>query len=100
MTAWLHIIGFGEGDPLPPLPPADIILGPARAIERLSRSTSPLAGEAGRGGAVTNKLEPWRSLKLEAMIAQTLEHRGTHTLLLASGDPPWFGFGAPLERHL
>jgi precorrin-6B C5,15-methyltransferase / cobalt-precorrin-6B C5,C15-methyltransferase len=100
MTAWLHIVGFGEGDPLPPLPPADIILGPARAIERLSRSTSPLAGEAGRGGAVTSKLEPWRSLKLDAMIAQTLEHRGTPTILLASGDPLWFGFGATLARHL
>jgi precorrin-6Y C5,15-methyltransferase (decarboxylating) len=34
------------------------------------------------------------------MIAQTLEHRGTPTVLLASGDPLWFGFGATLSRHL
>ena len=34
------------------------------------------------------------------MLAQTLEHRGTPTVLLASGDPLWFGFGATLARHL
>jgi len=89
VTPWLHVIGFGEGA-LPALPPAEIILGPARAISRLT-------GEAREGGPI---LEPWRSLKLDAMIAQTLEHRGTPTLLLASGDPLWFGFGATLNRHL
>ena len=108
---WLHIIGFGEGD-LPPLPHAQTILGPARAIERLARSqTSPLAGEvaqlepkarseARRGGDAGNQLIPWRSPKLDSMIAQTLEHRGAPTILLASGDPLWFGFGATLTRHL
>jgi precorrin-6Y C5,15-methyltransferase (decarboxylating) len=45
-------------------------------------------------------MEPWRSMKLDAMIAQTLEHRGHPTILLASGDPLWFGFGATLSRHL
>lgn len=111
MTEWLHIIGFGEGDPLPTLPHAQTILGPTRAIERLSQRTSPLAGEvaqlepkarseARRGGATSTILQPWRSPKLESMIAQTLEHRGTPTILLASGDPLWFGFGATLTRHL
>ena len=86
MTAWLDIIGFGEGDPLPVLPHDRIIIGPARVIERLDGKD--------------HKFEPWRSLKLDAMIAQTLEHRGTPTILLASGDPLWFGFGATLSRHL
>jgi len=86
VTAWLDIIGFGEGDPLPTLPHDRTIIGPARAIERLDHKV--------------RRLEPWRSLKLDAMIAQTLEHRGTPTVLLASGDPLWFGFGATLSRHL
>jgi len=101
MTAWLDIIGFGEGDPLPALPHGRTIIGPSRAIERLSRAPLPLEGR-GEGGGRPHALnfEPWRSLKLDAMIAQTLEHRGTPTVLLASGDPLWFGFGATLSRHL
>ena len=93
MTPWLTILGFGEGDPLPPIPPARIVLGPRRAIERLSSSaTNP----GGKGGP---KLQAWRSLKLDAMIAQVTELRGTPTVMLASGDPLWFGMGATLTRH-
>ena len=107
MTAWLDIIGFGESDPLPPLPHDRTIIGPSRVIERVrSESAAPsppshLSGGGARGrGPHPPRLEPWRSLKLDAMIAQTLEHRGTPTVLLASGDPLWFGFGATLSRHL
>ena len=81
MTPWLHIIGFGEGD-LPPIPHCDVIIGPQRAIDRL-----------GKGIA-------WRSMKLIDMIAQIQEHRGTSTVMLASGDPLWFGMGATLTSHL
>ncbi len=82
MTPWLTIIGFGEGDPMPPIPPCDVIVGPQRAIDRLGRGI------------------PWRSMKLDAMLAQIGELRGTPTVLLASGDPLWFGMGATLTRHL
>ena len=82
MTPWLTIIGFGEGDPMPPIPPCDVIIGPQRAIDRLGRGI------------------PWRSMKLDAMLAQIGELRGTPTVLLASGDPLWFGVGATLTRHL
>jgi precorrin-6Y C5,15-methyltransferase (decarboxylating) len=82
MTPWLTIIGFGEGDPMPPIPPCDVIIGPQRAIDRLGRGI------------------PWRSMKLDAMLAQIGELRGTPTVLLASGDPLWFGMGATLTRHL
>jgi precorrin-6Y C5,15-methyltransferase (decarboxylating) len=34
------------------------------------------------------------------MIAQVKEYRGNSTVLLASGDPLWFGIGATLRRHL
>lgn len=81
MTPWLHIIGFGEGA-LPEVPAAQVVLGPQRAIDRLGRGT------------------PWRSMKLTDMIAQVQEHRGTPTVILASGDPLWFGMGATLTRHL
>jgi precorrin-6Y C5,15-methyltransferase (decarboxylating) len=84
---WLHIVGFGEGD-LPPLPPSATIIAPARAVARLRK--------AGQGG----DLVEWRSMKLDAMLAQIMERRGTPTTLLASGDPLWFGFGATLARHL
>jgi precorrin-6Y C5,15-methyltransferase (decarboxylating) len=34
------------------------------------------------------------------MLAQVASHRGTRTIILASGDPMWFGIGATLTRHL
>ena len=81
MTAWLTIIGAGEG-PVPSLPPAEIVLGPARLRSRVPG------------------LVEWRSPKLDAMLAQIMEHRGRPTVVLASGDPMWFGLGATLARHL
>jgi precorrin-6Y C5,15-methyltransferase (decarboxylating) len=81
MTPWLHIIGFGEGE-MPAIPPCDVIIGPQRAIDRLGKGIS------------------WRSMKLVDMVAQIEEHRGTPTVMLASGDPLWFGMGATLTRHL
>ena len=90
MTAWLDVIGCGEGD-LPHIPPAKTIVGPRRTIDRLRA--------AGTTAPAANLLE-WRSLKLDAMIAQVTELRGTPTVVLASGDPLWFGIGATLTRHL
>ncbi len=113
MTPWLHIIGFGEGD-LPPIPPCDVIIGPERAISRLGSilakrevgGSSPVAKRTGEGdqpkagGGGGPKLIPWTSPKLPDMIAQITALRGTPTVLLASGDPLWFGIGATLSRHL
>lgn len=81
MIPWLTVIGAGEG-PLPPLPPGQIILGPARLRGRVPG------------------LLVWRTPTLEGMLAQVLEHRGRPTIVLASGDPMWFGIGATLARHL
>jgi precorrin-6Y C5,15-methyltransferase (decarboxylating) len=115
---WLHIIGFGEGE-LPLIPNCEVVVGPNRVIERLGLSRKAGEGDhataVGRaspfgigrtehkeadGGGGGPKLIPWRSLKLDAMISQIQEHRGTPTVLLASGDPLWFGMGATLARHL
>lgn len=81
MTAWLEILGVGEGE-LPTLPPVQTVIGPARLRNRVPN------------------LEPWRSPRLEGMLAQIEAHRGTPTLVLASGDPMWFGIGATLAKHL
>lgn len=81
MNAWLDVIGAGEGE-LPPIPPAKIVLGPARLKSRVP------------------ELVVWRQPNLEGMLAQIVEHRGTPTVALASGDPMWFGIGATLARHL
>ncbi len=37
---------------------------------------------------------------LPAMLEQLMRLRGTPTIVLASGDPMWFGIGATLTRHL
>jgi precorrin-6Y C5,15-methyltransferase (decarboxylating) len=81
VTHWLTIIGAGEGE-LPPIPPAEIILGPKRLKSRLPH------------------LVEWQSPTLEAMLAQIVALRGTPTVVLASGDPMWFGIGATLAKHL
>jgi precorrin-6Y C5,15-methyltransferase (decarboxylating) len=84
---WLRIIGFGEGE-LPALPPAETVIGPKRAIERL------------RAAGLKARLAEWRSPRLDEMISQIKELSGTPTVVLASGDPMWFGIGATLARHL
>ncbi|MEO6013547.1 MAG: precorrin-6y C5,15-methyltransferase (decarboxylating) subunit CbiE [Devosia sp.] len=81
MTHWLDIVGVGEGD-VPPLPPADTILGPARLKSRVPQ------------------LVEWVSPKIDAMFEQIMTLRGTRTLVLASGDPMWFGIGATLAKRL
>ncbi len=81
MTAWLEIVGASEGE-LPALPEGAPVIGPARFKPQLPQLTA------------------WRSLRLDDMIGQVLERRGTPTTLLVSGDPLWFGFGATLSRHL
>jgi len=85
MTAWLHIVGVGEGA-LPPLPPADTIIAPQRILDRLAA-----------GGAARRLV--WQA-PLAAMLEQVMALRGTPTLILATGDPLWFGIGATLAARL
>ncbi|WP_029042066.1 precorrin-6y C5,15-methyltransferase (decarboxylating) subunit CbiE [Cucumibacter marinus] len=91
-TPWLTVIGVTEAgtNALGPearaaIEAAEHIFGPARAI-------GPLLTEG-------KKAEAWQT-PLEAMIAQLMAVRGTSTVVLATGDPMWFGMGATLARHL
>ncbi|UJQ93203.1 precorrin-6y C5,15-methyltransferase (decarboxylating) subunit CbiE [Mariluticola halotolerans] len=91
MSAWLHIIGVTEQglEALPPaqralLDSAETILGPQRLLP---------------DSAGTQNVMAWQT-PLSAMIEQVLAARGSQTIVLATGDPNWFGIGVTLGRHL
>jgi precorrin-6Y C5,15-methyltransferase (decarboxylating) len=76
VTHWLDVIGAGEGA----LP--EVVLGPTRLKSRVPH------------------LVEWQSPTLETMLAQIVALRGTPTVVLATGDPMWFGIGATLAKHI
>ncbi|WDR06594.1 precorrin-6y C5,15-methyltransferase (decarboxylating) subunit CbiE [Devosia rhodophyticola] len=87
MSKWLDIVGVGEHG-LANLPPgvqaivaaADTIIGPPRFADGDPRHV------------------PWQS-PLSAMLDQIDAQRGKPTLILATGDPMWFGIGATLAKR-
>ena len=89
---WLTIIGLGDDGPdgLPPaslraLETAEVVTGAARHLALL-----PDLGARGR---------VWPVPFAEG-IAPLLALRGRRVVMLASGDPFWFGAGSVLARHL
>lgn len=91
MNPWLHIIGLSERgvDTLDPaslaiIDAAETVLGPQRFLPE---------------GEGTQNVIAWQS-PLSAMIEQVLAARGSQTVILATGDPNWFGIGASLDKHL
>jgi len=86
---WLSVLGLGE-DGLEGLPnasrqlleTAEVIFGGPRHLELVQ------AGARGK---------PW---PVPFDIAPVLEHRGRPTVVLASGDPFWFGAGSMLAERL
>jgi precorrin-6B C5,15-methyltransferase / cobalt-precorrin-6B C5,C15-methyltransferase len=113
-TAMRRIIGFAE-----------TIVGPARLLaelqpvleesgepvdaELVSRSSFDAVSRALLGMPETEAVEPqggdgpalleWQT-PIEAMIEQVKRLRDSPTVILATGDPMWFGIGATLARHL
>jgi precorrin-6Y C5,15-methyltransferase (decarboxylating) len=86
---WLTIIGLSEDGP-EALPPASrAALARARVIFGGPRHLA-LAGTGDRG-------QPW-PVPFDA--TPVLAHRGNPTVVLASGDPFWFGAGGSLMAHL
>lgn len=89
---WLCIVGLGEDGPdgLPPashraLQEAEIVMGPPRHLALL--------------GQLQAKAIPW-PVPFADGVPVLLSHRGKRVVVLASGDPFWFGAGAVLARHL
>ena len=91
MTAWLSIVGIGE----------DGLAGLSPAARTLVETAETLVGGARHlamvppGGA---ERLPWRQPFADS-IAALAAHRGRRVVVLASGDPMWFGAGAVLARH-
>ena len=90
---WLDIVGV-SGQGIGALPPctlkmiehADTLFGACRFLNALP----PVSGQ--------NRFE-WMS-PFSRSLDVILSQRGTPTLVLASGDPNWFGIGATLARRL
>lgn len=89
---WLTIIGIGEDGPDGLSPAARAALDRAAFVTGAPRHLAllpPLKAE----------LLPWPA-PFEQGIAPLLARRGEATVMLASGDPFWFGAGSTVTRHL
>ena len=91
MTAWLTIVGIGD-DGLAGLSPAARTI--VETAETLVGGVRHLA-MVPSGGA---ERLPWRQPFADS-IAAIAARRGRRVVVLASGDPMWFGAGAVLARH-
>ena len=91
-TPWLTIVGLGEDGPdgLPTasreaILKAEIVMGPARHLDLL--------------GETSAQTIPW-PVPFSDGIDMLLGLRGQRVVVLASGDPFWFGAGTTLTRRL
>ncbi|MGJ8527535.1 precorrin-6y C5,15-methyltransferase (decarboxylating) subunit CbiE [Maritalea sp.] len=89
---WLNVVGvtaLGTHSLAPEqqalLDQAKIIVGPPRSLPKV-RDTD-------------DRFVVWES-PLDNMVKQILSYRGTPTVILATGDPTWYGIGATLTAHL
>ncbi|HXP06477.1 MAG TPA: precorrin-6y C5,15-methyltransferase (decarboxylating) subunit CbiE [Stellaceae bacterium] len=91
MTAWLTIIGIGD----------DGLAGLAPAARALVETAEVIVGGARHLAMVPDSAAdrlPWRQ-PFSDSIAAIAAHRGRRVVVLASGDPMWFGAGAILARR-
>ena len=86
---WLTIIGLGEDGPLSLSPASNHALVKAKAVFGGARHLAYV--DAGR------KAHPW---PVPFDPTPVLAFRGQPTVVLASGDPFWFGAGGSLMAHL
>jgi precorrin-6B C5,15-methyltransferase / cobalt-precorrin-6B C5,C15-methyltransferase len=87
--AWLTLIGLGEDGPAGLSAASRDALGRAEVIFGGPRHLA-LVGAGGRG-------QPW---PVPFDVAPVLAARGRAVVVLASGDPFWFGAGGSLRAHL
>ena len=90
MTHWLDIVGLGEGGAAAIAPAVAALLASAKIVIGPERLLSLAPTQAQR--------IPWQA-PLDAMLAQLDALRGTPAVLLATGDPMWFGIGATLAKR-
>ncbi len=90
---WLHVIGLGENglagiDPTAKklIDDASYVLGPKRLLDRLPAQI---------GQNEPQQRVVWKS-PFASMIEQIKLRQGRPTIILASGDPNWFGIGSSL----
>jgi precorrin-6Y C5,15-methyltransferase (decarboxylating) len=88
----------------PELTTADIV--DKRGLEAVARALLEDSGDdeagppgVGRADSDLPTLIEWEG-GLERMMSQVRRLRDTPTVILATGDPMWFGIGATLARHL
>jgi len=89
---WLTIVGIGEDGPAGLSPASRSALDNAALVVGAARHLSLLPDLA-------CATETW-PVPFEAGIARLLARRGERVVMLASGDPFWFGAGGTLARHL
>ncbi len=92
MSPWLTVVGIGDdgldGLSAPArraLDGAEVVFGAKRHLERLG----PLAA----------RTIPWRSPFIRS-VAVVRRYRGRNAVVLATGDPMWYGVGRTLLRYL
>ncbi|WP_242145973.1 precorrin-6y C5,15-methyltransferase (decarboxylating) subunit CbiE [Sphingomonas sp. BAUL-RG-20F-R05-02] len=89
---WLTIIGIGEDGVDGLSAPAHAALTAAEIVTGATRHLALLPGS-------TVPVRPW-PVPFEAGLPWLLGQRGRRVVMLASGDPFWFGAGTVLARHL
>ncbi len=90
---WLNIVGVPEAGIGALAPALQRLVSGAQTIIAPKRFLAGLPKTEGQTHA------PWHP-PLENMLQQVKDLRGQETLILATGDPNWFGIGATLGRHL
>ena len=91
MDRWLTIAGVGETGPQALSEPVKTALGNASLIVAAPRFHAALATMLGKAGHVIGFPSP-----LADLYAQLEAHKGQKIVVLATGDPLWFGIGASL----
>ena len=89
---WLNVIGVTARGTQSLAPEQKTLLGKAEIVVGPPRSLPKVRD-------VDERLVPWQA-PLTKMIEQILSFRGKPTVILATGDPTWFGIGATLTKHL
>lgn len=89
---WLTIVGIGDGG---------LASLTGEALDAIDRATAIFGGERHLAmlGETAAETIVWET-PFSAALDRLLDRAGTPTVVLATGDPMWFGVGATLARHV